>query len=124
MAKTFLKGVLQVLFFIAVFWMMNGLAQWLHLPVPGSILGLVLVFLLLQFKVIKVEWIDLGATWLLAEMLLFFIPPATGLVQFEDLLIQNGLSILLVIVSSTLIVMLFAGLLSQLISRRKERNNG
>ncbi|AJY77933.1 CidA/LrgA family holin-like protein [Paenibacillus beijingensis] len=122
--KTFLKGVLQVIFFIVVFWLMNGLSELLHLKVPGSILGLVLVFLLLQFKIIKVEWIDLGATWLLAEMLLFFIPPATGLIQFQDLLLQNGLSILLVIVSTTLIVMLAAGILSQLISHQRERKNG
>lgn len=67
--------------------LMNGMTSLLHLKIPGSILGIALVFLLLQIKVLKLEWIDLGAKWLLSEMLLFFIPPAAGMIQYQTLLL-------------------------------------
>lgn len=49
------------------------LSTYLHLP--GSVLGLLLLFLLLQVKIVKVEWVELGAALLLAQLLLFsFLP--------------------------------------------------
>ncbi|XOK61814.1 CidA/LrgA family holin-like protein [Paenibacillus elgii] len=117
----FVKTLGQVLFFVLVSWLLNGLATLLHLPVPGSILGIILVFVLLQLKIIRIEWIDLGAKWLLAEMLLFFIPAAAGMIQYQSLLRDNGLPIMLVLVSSLIVVMLSAGLVAQAIVKRKER---
>ncbi|KPV57564.1 holin [Paenibacillus sp. A3] len=117
----FVKTLGQVLFFVLVSWLLNGLTALLHLPVPGSILGIVLVFVLLQLKIIRIEWIDLGAKWLLAEMLLFFIPAAAGMIQYRALLRDNGLPIMLVLVCSLVVVMLSAGLVAQAIVKRKER---
>lgn len=50
---------------------MDLLARTLHLPVPGSILGMVVLFILLQTRVVKLRWIEVGAAWLLGELLLF-----------------------------------------------------
>jgi holin-like protein len=119
--KTFMQSAAQVLFFIVVTLMMNSLANSLDLPVPGSILGVFLIFFLLQFKVIQLEWVDLGAKWLLAEMLLFFIPSAAGLIQYQSLLFSSGFKILLVLVCSTSIVMICAGITAQQIVKQKER---
>nr|WP_272915058.1 CidA/LrgA family holin-like protein [Saccharibacillus sp. WB 17] len=100
--------------------LMNRLAAWTHLPLPGSILGILALFLLLQFRIVKLEWIELGATWLLAELLLFFIPAAVGVMNYIPLLEQDGMRILAVVVLSTLIVMTSSGLLAGALSRRKE----
>jgi holin-like protein len=118
---TFLKSVGQIIFFIVVSLLMNSLADWLHLKIPGSILGIFLVFILLKTKMIKLEWIDLGAKWLLAEMLLFFIPPAASMIQYKTLLLGSGLRILLVIICSTLAVMICAGLIAERIAKQRER---
>ncbi|WP_019535488.1 CidA/LrgA family protein [Paenibacillus ginsengihumi] len=112
-----IKSLGQVLFFILVSLLMNRLADWLHWKIPGSILGIGLVFALLQLKILKLEWIDLGAKWLLAEMLLFFIPPAAGMIQYKELLLDSGLRILLVIVCSTVVVMACSGLLTERLAR-------
>ncbi|ANY66380.1 holin [Paenibacillus sp. BIHB 4019] len=124
MIRKITLGLVQVLFFVALFWTLNGLSVWLHLKVPGSILGLILVFLLLQFRVIKVEWVELGSKWLVAEMLLFFIPPAAGMMQFKDLLLGSGVQILLVIVVTSVLVMVCAGVMTQFMAGRKERGRG
>lgn len=111
----------QVAFFIIVTLLMNGLVSLLGLKIPGSILGMFLVFFLLQAKIVRLEWIETGAAWLLAELLLFFIPPSVGIISYQDLLKHEGWQILLAIVIGTAIVMAASGLVAQSISKRKER---
>jgi len=108
-----------VLFFISL--AMNYIAKWLHLPIPGTILGIIVLFILLKTNVIKLSWIEQGANWLLAELLLFFIPAAVGVMNYMSLLEQDGIRILLVVISSTVIVMASSGLVASRISKRKER---
>jgi holin-like protein len=103
---------------------MNFLAEHLHLPVPGSLLGIIVIFILLQTNVIQLSWVDLGAKWLIAEMLLFFIPSAVGVIQYKSLMLSNGLRILLVIMSSSIMVMACAGVIAQKLAKPTERNEG
>lgn len=121
MIKKALLAALQVAGLMGFSELMTWLAAWTHFPLPGSILGILVLFLLLQFRIVKLEWIELGAAWLLAELLLFFIPAAVGVMNYIPLLEQDGLRILAVVVLSTLIVMSSSGLLAGALSRRKER---
>lgn len=121
--KHLIKSIVQVLGFIVYSMVINGITEALHLPVPGSILGLVLLFLLLQFKVIKLEWVDLGSKWLLAEMLLFFIPPVVGVVEYKELMLSSGLRIAVAIVSSILAVMVITGLLAEKLSNHEGKRS-
>nr|WP_223067361.1 CidA/LrgA family holin-like protein [Paenibacillus caui] len=121
--RILLTGIVQVaiLFFVSI--AMNKISELLHLRIPGSILGIVLIFILLQTKVIKLEWIERGANWLLAELLLFFIPSAVGVMQYIPLLESEGLQILLVVVLSTVVVMLSSGMVAARIAKRKEKKH-
>ncbi|KIL37597.1 holin [Cohnella kolymensis] len=120
--STWLKSAAQVVFLIAFSWLMNLIMEICHLNIPGSIVGIVVLFVLLQTKVVKLEWIDLGAKWLLAEMLLFFIPSAVGIVQYKDLMLASGLRILVVVVVSILVVMAATGLMAENLAKAKETN--
>ncbi|OBZ17482.1 CidA/LrgA family protein [Bacillus sp. FJAT-26390] len=108
-----LKTAVQVLLFIVLAQLSDAIVAWLHLPVSGSIVGIVILFSLLQLKVIRMEWIELGSKWLLAEMLLFFIPAAVGITNYKSLVIHSGIFIFLSIFISTIAVMLFAGLIGE-----------
>ncbi|WP_339220431.1 CidA/LrgA family holin-like protein [Paenibacillus sp. FSL W7-1332] len=116
-----LKGTLQVAGFMLLSLGMDQLAAWLNIGIPGSILGIVVVFILLEIKVLRLEWIELGANWLLAELLLFFIPAAVGIMKYFPMLEAEGLQILAVVLFSTVIVMVSSGLTAGFISSRKER---
>ncbi len=61
-----------VVFFVVIAQIADVIVQWLGIPVPGSIVGIGMLFALLKCKIIRLEWIELGSQWLLAEMLLFF----------------------------------------------------
>ncbi|GJM82264.1 CidA/LrgA family holin-like protein [Paenibacillus timonensis] len=113
-------GMIQVaiLFFVSI--ALNKVAELLHLPIPGSILGIALLFTLLKTGVVKLKWIERGANWLLAELLLFFVPSAVGVMQYIPLLESEGVRILIVVILSTVIVMACSGLIASRIEKRKE----
>lgn len=114
-----IKGAVQVVFLIVFSRLMDLLMQISHINIPGSIVGIGVLFVLLQTGIIKLEWIDLGAKWLLAEMLLFFIPSAVGIVQYKELMWDSGVRILTVIVVSILVVMAGTGLLAERLAKPK-----
>ncbi|MED1203294.1 CidA/LrgA family holin-like protein [Heyndrickxia acidicola] len=120
-----LKGCLQVLALFLFADALNALTTALNIKIPGSIIGLILLFILLQTKVVKLSWIETGGSFLLAELLLFFIPSAVGMMQYQHLLMDNGLKILVIIISSSLIVMIGSGLLAEqigkLVKRKEEK---
>lgn len=121
--KNIIKGSLQVAGFMLLSILMSQLAKLAHIPIPGSILGIAVVFILLETGVLKLEWIELGANWLLAELLLFFIPAAVGVMNYFTVLEADGFRILAVVLFSTVLVMAGSGLTATLISSRKERKS-
>ncbi|MET3547997.1 holin-like protein [Paenibacillus favisporus] len=121
MMKHAVKGTVQVAVLMLFSYAMNQLAGLLHLPVPGSILGIIVLFLLLESGIVKLEWIEVGANWLLAELLLFFIPAAVGVMKYFSMLESDGVRILLVVIFSTVVVMASSGLTAARIAKHKER---
>nr|WP_110945056.1 CidA/LrgA family holin-like protein [Paenibacillus phocaensis] len=113
-------GILQVAILFLASMALNKVAELLHLPIPGSILGIAVLFTLLKTGVVKLKWIERGANWLLAELLLFFIPSAVGVMQYIPLLESEGVRILIVVILSTVIVMVCSGFIASRIEKRKE----
>ncbi|QWT45489.1 CidA/LrgA family protein [Azospira inquinata] len=79
-------------------------ARWLP-QLPPGVLGMLLLLAGLLTRRVPLGWFNLGARWLLAEMLLFFIPAVIAVVKYPQLMLHQGLAIVLVIVVSTLFVM-------------------
>ncbi|MEX3900393.1 CidA/LrgA family protein [Paraburkholderia sp. BR10954] len=77
----------------------------LHLPVPGGVLGLVVLLALLLCGGVAPRWVKAGADWLLSDMLLFFIPAAVAAVQYGGLFRADGWRLALVVIAGTLMVM-------------------
>ncbi len=116
-----IKGILQVAALMAFSMFMNQVTGWLHLPVPGSIVGIVVIFILLETHIIRLEWIDIGAKWLLAELLLLFVPAAVGVMKYIPMLQTDGIRILIVVLISTFTVMVSTGLMANRISKKREK---
>ncbi|CAO98119.1 CidA/LrgA family protein [Erwinia tasmaniensis] len=96
---------LQVALYIGIFMISERLVVWLHLPLPANIVGMLLLLAMIMLRVLPLGWVKAGASWLLAEMLLFFIPAVVAVVNYADLLRVEGWRILLVIAVSTLLVL-------------------
>ena len=81
----------QVGILIAAWWLADEAASALHLPFSGGVVGLFVLVALLLSGWVRPTAIELGANWLLANMLLFFIPLVVSVVQFTQLLKAQGL---------------------------------
>jgi len=114
------KIIVQVAMLVVFYSVCNLITKYLHLPIPGSIVGLIILFLMLQFKVVKVEWVETGASWLLADLLLFFIPAAVGVVNYQQVIGPQLGKLFIVILLSTITVMAFTGLTAQFIEKRRK----
>lgn len=77
----------------------------MHLPVPGSVIGMVLLTLLLLAKVADPERIADSANLLLENMSLLFVPAGVGLVLYGGVIGSNLIAILLSCMVSTFAVM-------------------
>jgi holin-like protein len=107
---------------VALFLFGGQLAAWLGWPIPGGVMGLGLLLLLFACGVIKPATLQLGAGWLMAEMLLFFIPALMSLLDYGSLVRSEGWRILLVIAVSTLMVMVVTAVTVELVCRWRLRH--
>ena len=100
----------------------NMITELLHLPLPGTLVGMILLFVLLLTGVVKLEWFEQGAAVLIGELLLFFIPSAIGIIQYSQLFGSTGAMLLGVIVTS--IITLLASVTVITLSIMKLRRKG
>lgn len=98
-----------------------GLQQLLHLPIPGNVLGLILFIGSLFLKIIKLEWVEASAQFLLQHMAMFFVPLMVGTMVFLPILKQNALSIIVGLVGSSLITMAVTGWVTAYVARGKHQ---
>lgn len=84
-----------------------------HWKIPGSIIGLVLLFICLKTHIIQLKWVDAGAGFLTGELLLFFVPAAVGVIQYDEVFGIIGIKLICVIILSTIIVMATTGFVSE-----------
>lgn len=96
---------------LALFWAAgSGVAHLAGAPVPGSLIGMLGLLGLLACGALDPRLVERGAAWLLAEMLLFFVPAVVALLAHPELLGFTGVKVLLVILASTVMVMLVTAL--------------
>jgi holin-like protein len=96
---------------MGMFWAAgSGLAQLAGVPVPGGLIGMFALLALLGSGTLDPRLVERGASWLLAEMLLFFVPAVVALLAHPEFLGLTGLKVLLVILGSTVMVMLATAL--------------
>ena len=96
----------------------------LPLPVPASVSGLVILFILLCTKIIKLNQVETVAEYMMAIMPIFFIEPTVGIMNSYGLVKGNILSLFIASFFSFVAVMAVTGLVCQTIIRiqRKKKN--
>lgn len=100
-----LKVITQLLFLIGLWWIGSFIQQFFHLPISAGVIGLILLLFALMSGIMKLVWIKSGADFILAELVLMFIPCVVGLVKYKQLFITQGWQLILAVVLGTICVM-------------------
>lgn len=116
---------------VFLLWLIYFASTWItekfRLPIPGSVLGMLLLFALLSLGILKEEWISCGANPLLKHLAFFFIPIAVELMNWEEFFLEKGSLLFFPLVISTFIALLTTGTAVQLLAAsspgKKESGN-
>lgn len=108
------KGIFIILVHLALGVLLSRLMSGF---LPGSVVGMVLMYLSLRSGLVKKESVDEVATFLTGNMTIFFLPAMVGIMDLWGLIKLNFFGWIMVLVISTLCVMLSSGLMQQLVER-------
>lgn len=98
------------------------LAHDLHLPIPGSIIGMLLLVIFLLVTKLKVDHIESISNFILSNLAFFYIPAAVGIIKSFGILKDTWFQIIIVCLVSTVVMLSVTSVLIQLFTRRKEVN--
>ena len=87
------------------------------LKLPASIIGMLLLTLLLQLRIVKLEWVRGLTDFLIANLGFFFVPPGVALMLYFDLIRAEIVPIVAATVMSTILVLLVTGHTHQVASK-------
>ena len=118
--RLIMKVILQVAGLYIFYYIGSTIQEWLGLPVPGSILGLLLLLTLLMTGALPVAWIDHGAGFMLAYLPLFFVPVTVGIIEYPILLSGTGILMILMTITGTWLTMFVSGFTSEKLAKQKE----
>lgn len=112
-----MKYMFQLAIIFGISFVGELLNALLPLPIPASVYGLAILFLLLCTKIVKLEQVETVAEYMMAIMPLFFIEPTVGIMKSYGLIRGNVLALFVASFLSFLAVMVVTGLVSQAIIR-------
>lgn len=105
-----IKKFVQLALIFLFYFLGVQVKEWLSLPIPGSIIGLLMLLLfIILYKNLPVNAHADGASILIRNFTLFFIPTTVAIILYLDLFqTWNAISILTVLVSTVMTIILTA----------------
>jgi holin-like protein len=88
-----------------------------RLPVPGSVVGLVVLALLLETRVLPVEWVRAAAGVLVRHLALLYVPAGVALLAYWGMVEHDLVAITVAALASLAGVLLVVGHLVQRLER-------
>lgn len=112
----------QLLIILSINFLGEFLSNFLSLPLPGSIVGMLILLILLFTQILKPDDIAETADFLLNNMAFFFIPAGVGVLVSYTLLSGSYFESVASIVLSTVVVMLVTGGVTQFLVKKETKN--
>lgn len=116
-----MKYLKQVGIILTISFIGEILYKVIPLPIPAGIYGIILLFLALECKIIKLEQVKDVSLFLIEIMPVLFIPSAVGLMTAWGILKDNWLIYITITVVTTLLVMVVSGWVTQLVLRLRKK---
>ena len=116
-----MKFLKQFLIILVITFMGEGLKYLLPLPIQASIYGMVLLFLALMTRIVKLESVRDAGKFLIEIMPVMFIPAGVGLMVSWGVLKPMLLPVSLITAVSLITVAAATGLVSQTVIRKEQK---
>ncbi len=119
-----MKILCQVGVIFGVCWVSQVLESLLPFAFPASVIGMVLLFLLLAVRVLRVEHIQAKSDFLLANMAFFFLPAGVSILNYLEELRSAAVALVVICLVTTVLVFGATALSIKLTLRLMGRGKG
>ena len=115
-----MKLYVQLMIIFSISLLGEGISTIFHLPIPGIIIGLILLFLALEFKWLRLRHVNMVGNFLLANMTILFLPAAVGIMDKFHVIAPYLLPIVLIILGAIVLNVIVIALVVQFIKQHFE----
>ena len=119
--------IFQAALFFGLYILSDTLSFLLPFPFPGSVIAMIILFILLITKAVRVDKISSLSEFLLDNMAFFFIPPTIGIINYVDILKNIWWQFILICCITTLLTFFATAYtvkgVMYLLNRRREKND-
>lgn len=113
----------QLLYILSFSLLGEVLSKVFTLPIPGSVIGMLLLFLALQFKLLKVKDVETVGGFLLGNLSILFLPAGVGIMVYFPVIKDTWWLLLIISLLTTAFTIGFVGLIVQGVKRKFEDNS-
>lgn len=99
----------QAFVFALIMLLANFIVGVLPFPMPASVMGLILLFIALCLKIVKLEQVEALGTSLTGLISFLFVPSGISVINSLGIMGQYGLQIVLIIIIATTILLAITG---------------
>lgn len=118
---------MRVLRQVSLIFLICLVCEWvsslLPFPFPGSVLSMVVLFLLFALKRLRPEDVKETSQLLLGNMMLVFLPSFVSIMNYFQVLRHVAVQLILIVVVSTMVTFLTGGAVVTLVSRLQARRD-
>ena len=118
-----MKMILQIGVVLGICLLGEGISLLLPIPFPGSVIAMVLLFLLLLSRVLRPDHIRQKSDFLLQNMAFFFIPAGVGIMEYFDVLLPFLLPLLLICLITTILTFAASALTATLVIHIQQKHS-
>ncbi|MEI0539682.1 CidA/LrgA family protein [Brachyspira pulli] len=112
-----MKLIKQFSIIFAVYSVADILSKLLKLPIPGNVIGMILLFILLLLGIIKESHINEASDILIANMSLLFIPGTLAIMDEYKYVKDEIIPFVIICVFMVIVIMASTGLSAQLFEK-------
>jgi len=117
------KHLYSLCIFFGLYFIGELIVRLTDIFIPAGIIGMILLFILLCLKVVKLEMIQETGKFLLDNMIVFMIPAAVGFLTVWHLVADKIVPYLILNVAATLIIFAVTGHTAQALVRAREKKD-
>lgn len=107
-------------FFIIIICLFIGtfLTLKIDFPVPATVYGMVVMFIMLNIGLVKVDTVDTASNFLRENLSFFLIPPSVAIINVFDLIKDDIAKIIIIIAISTILTLSVTSSVIKFVQRR------
>lgn len=115
--------VIQIIFLLLI----NKLGYWIvetfHMPIPGNVVGMLILFFLLMSKIVKLEWVELASGFLLKHFAFFFVPICVSLIGYGAIFMENAIGFTVSLTLSLILGFFITGKITEHTAKKELNTN-